>query len=309
MASDITQAFGHPELRAFAIGAGGLADRISLRDHIVTVEIGAFQQERGTTQRVSFNIVVEVATHDGASDDDVDKILSYDTLTEAIAFELAAERLNLLETLAERIARRILAEPQANRCFIRIEKLDRGPGAFGVEIVRDQSDIRQAGQNETALAPIVVYLSPQAQSSPHLLGWISQLAEMPVPAVICVDLPPGARPQTDHPKAQNRIDLLALEQNAWVLAGVDPRCVVVQSRTELDWAAKNGHLTVWAPSKIVLDSVDRAPFGVSHGPALAVWFAQQVGAQSVVLVGGSTSDSGALAVQLHSPDNPIFSLP
>ena len=34
--------------------------------------------------------------------DDVDRILSYDRLTEAIAIELGAERLNLLETLAQR---------------------------------------------------------------------------------------------------------------------------------------------------------------------------------------------------------------
>ena len=45
--------------------------------------------------------------------------------------ELAEERLNLLETLAERIADRILHAPQALRVFVRIEKLDRGPGALG----------------------------------------------------------------------------------------------------------------------------------------------------------------------------------
>ena len=62
--------------------------------------------------------------------------MSYDRVTEAIALELADERLNLLETLAERVAERILLEPQAMRAFVRIEKLDRGPGALGVEIVR-----------------------------------------------------------------------------------------------------------------------------------------------------------------------------
>ncbi|NBR89260.1 MAG: dihydroneopterin aldolase, partial [Rhodobacteraceae bacterium] len=135
MSNEITWAFAHPIQRSEATAEGPL-DRISLRDHIVEVEIGAFQQERGLTQRICFNVVVEVRPHDSDLGDDVDRILSYDKVTEAIAAELAAERLNLLETLAERVAERILLEPLAMRVFIRIEKLDRGPGALGVEIVR-----------------------------------------------------------------------------------------------------------------------------------------------------------------------------
>ena len=134
MTSDIRLAFAHPEERAVASASADPRDRISLRDHVVEVEIGAFQQERGTRQRIQFNVVVEVRPQPQPLDDDVDKILSYDRITEAIAAELAAERLNLLETLAERVAERILAEPQAMRAFVRVEKLDRGPGKLGVEI-------------------------------------------------------------------------------------------------------------------------------------------------------------------------------
>ena len=53
---------------------------------------------------------------------------------------------------------------------------------------------------------------------------------------------------------QRRIDLLAIEQNGWCLAARDARCKVVATRTELDWAMKNGQICVWAPSKIVLDA-------------------------------------------------------
>ena len=45
--------------------------------------------------------------------------------------------------MAERVAERILLEPQAMRAFVRIEKLDRGPGALGVEIVRSRRDVGQ----------------------------------------------------------------------------------------------------------------------------------------------------------------------
>ena len=136
MSNEIHLAFAHPKERSEASETGSVHDRISLRDHIVDVEIGAFQSERGSKQRVCFNIVVEVKPFQYTIEDDVDRILSYDKVTEAITIELNVERLNLLETLAERIADRILTEPQAIRVFVRIEKLDRGPGALGVEIVR-----------------------------------------------------------------------------------------------------------------------------------------------------------------------------
>jgi len=307
MVCDVTQAFGHPELRARASAADHLADRISLRDHIVDVEIGAFQQERGTTQRISFNLVVEVAPHDAAQSDDVDKILSYDTLTEAIATELAAERLNLLETLAERIAQRILRQPQALRCFVRIEKLDRGPGALGVEIVRTQTLADQAS-TEVPLAQ-VVYLSNAALSSPHLQGWIDTLATRRPPSVLCVDLPQSGVPQVVGALAQRRIDLLAIEQNAWGLASRDRRCVVVGSRTELDWALKHGQMTVWAPSKIVLDTVDRPPVGVSHGPALAAWFAVQIGAVALTVIGETPPVQAGVAILSLSVCDPDLPTP
>ncbi|HSF64625.1 MAG TPA: dihydroneopterin aldolase, partial [Paracoccaceae bacterium] len=118
--SDIALAFAHPEERAAASAPPGPRDRISLRDHIVEADIGAFQKERGHRQRLRFNVVVEVRPNPDPLADDVDRILSYDRITEAIADELAAERLNLLETLAERVAERVLAEPQAMRAFVRI---------------------------------------------------------------------------------------------------------------------------------------------------------------------------------------------
>ena len=160
MTSDIRLAFAHPEERSVASATADPRDRISLRDHVVDVDIGAFQQERGHPQRVMFNVVVEVRSAPQPLNDDVDRILSYDRITDAIAEELAAERMNLLETLAERIAERILAEPQAMRVFVRIEKLDIGPYKLGVEIVRSRAEaalqvVGQDGQ-AAALHPLVV---------------------------------------------------------------------------------------------------------------------------------------------------------
>ena len=287
MSSEIRLAFAHPSERAIATADDGPVDRISLRDHIVEVEIGAFQAERGTRQRVCFNVVVEVQPIVGHIDDDVDRILSYDRVTEAIATELAAERLNLLETLAERIAERILLEPQALRAFVRIEKLDRGPGALGVEIVRSRADLATVGQDSSQERPHprIVYLSNDAMASDNLGKWLDQLEAEPAPLILCVGLPDGPRPTVAQPMAQRRIDLLAIEQNGWGLAARDARCKVVATRTELDWAMKNGQVCIWAPSKIVLDAVDGPEMAVTDTVAMTGWFAQEMEACELLVIG------------------------
>jgi dihydroneopterin aldolase len=302
MSNEITWAFAHPIQRSEATAEGPL-DRISLRDHIVEVEIGAFQQERGLTQRICFNVVVEVRPHDSDLGDDVDRILSYDKVTEAIAAELAAERLNLLETLAERVAERVLLEPLAMRVFIRIEKLDRGPGALGVEIVRARKPAALPIPEDRP-HPRVVFLSNAAVAAPHLPEWLDQLETEGRPIILCVGASDTPAPQVPHKMAQRRIDLLAIEQNAWVLAARDKRCVVVSTRTELDWAMRHDRMSVWAPSKIVLDAVDGPSASPRDALALVHWFARSMKAQSMLVIGAEAPVAedmplSAIAADVH----------
>ena len=284
MTADIINAFGNLINRAEAT-ADAPCDRISVRDHIVEVEIGAFQSERGTTQRIRFNIVVEVKSPSEVCDD-VDKILSYDRVTEAIEGGLSEERLNLLETLAERVADRILMEPQALRVFVRIEKIDRGPGNLGIEIVRTkttETDVRALADTPR---PIVLFLANSVIMGRHLFDWLDAAEANTHPVVICVAAPEGLSPQVKlHKMVQRRIDLLAIEQNAWVLASYDARCVVVGTKTELDWGMRHDQISVWAPSKIVLDAVDGSPMRINEITVLVEWFAKEIQAVQVVFVG------------------------
>lgn len=256
MTTDETaQAFAHPLARAEAMAGVDPLDRISLRNHVVEAEIGAFQVERGLRQRLRFDIVVEVRPL-GDAGDDVDRILSYDKLAEAVAAELAAERLNLLETLAERVAARILREPQAERIFLRIEKLDRGPGDLGVEIVRSRPEAAEAPSPD-ALRPRIVVLGPAEAASPGLTAMLDVLLAAPAPLLLLAPLAPAPRAVT--PEIQRRLDLLAGDQGAWLLAERDGRLAVAASRTEVDWNLRRGTPTVLAPSKMALD--ERWPGG------------------------------------------------
>ncbi len=230
MSTDSHLAFAHPEERAEATASADPRDRISLRDYQVEAEIGAFQTERGLTQRLMFNVVVEVVPQTGPVDDDVDRIMSYDRITEAISDELALGRLNLLETLAEHVAERILAAPQAMRVFVRIEKLDRGPFKLGVDIVRTRA--AQPVQAQTAeggaLHPLVVFVDNQTMAAPDLNARIAALEARGLPVVLCVGLPVSKVEQVGIAAVQRRIDLLAIETNAWVLASRDRDWLVVE---------------------------------------------------------------------------------
>jgi 7,8-dihydroneopterin aldolase/epimerase/oxygenase len=278
-------AFEMPHVRAAATQEGQLLDRISVRDYTRTVEIGAFRSERGVTQRIRFNVVLEVSHHTAAQDDDVDKVISYDTITEAIEEEIAAERINLLETLAERVAARCLADPRAVRVFVRLEKLDRIPGALGVEIVRarpgDARPLRPvAAAPRAAPRPRVVFLAAPMADDP---AWRDAVAALGGPLVVCAG--PAVPPPPAATEAQRRIGLLALEQAAWALADADPRFAVAGSRTELDWALKGGRMVVWAPTHMATAALHRPVPDASQPAALAAWLAGEIDADVLVVAG------------------------
>jgi 7,8-dihydroneopterin aldolase/epimerase/oxygenase len=208
-------------------------DRIFLRDHVLSAEIGAFQSERGQDQRLRFNITVDLRAAVTGADDHVDHILSYDVLTQAVATALADQRYNLVETLAERIAAEILAHPRAARVAVSVEKLDRGPGALGVSIVRDRGRVPATGQ--TPMFAVRVY---------HPDTCLTDGAVVLVPPAPGLPLPRG--------EPSRRIALLALDQAAWALAnrlGLD----VAETRTELEAAIGLQQAVVWAPTRLAAD--------------------------------------------------------
>lgn len=284
MSTETALAFLHPSARASALAGDTPRDRIAMTEHLREVEIGAFQAERGVTQTLRFDVVVEVETRAETAADDVDRILSYDSIVEAIDAALAAERVNLLETLAVRIADEVLAHPLAARVFVRIGKLDRGPYTLGVEIMRDAPEGRRRMRllADDAPHPVVVYLSQAAIARPDLPSLLDRLEQMDAPLILCVDRPVTPAPGAAHPMPQRRIDLLAIEQEAWVLAARDRRCVVVDSRTELDWAMRQGRISVWAPSKLVLDSQEGPGEAETDPLSLAIWLARAFEAREMI---------------------------
>ena len=115
-------------------------DKIFVRDLVLSCFIGAFPEERTAKQRVRFQIEIWVYPSRRRGNDDVAGVVSYDLIVEAIHAVTGAGHINLLETLAERVAARCLAHRRAAKARIVVEKLDRIEGAsLGVEIERYKS--------------------------------------------------------------------------------------------------------------------------------------------------------------------------
>jgi (5-formylfuran-3-yl)methyl phosphate synthase len=110
-------------------------DRVFVRDFVLPVRVGAYAHERGKMQNVRFNVEARTRRADRLAEDMRD-VVSYDLITDSIRIIAAQEHIALVETLAERIAALILTHPRVSSVTVRVEKLEVGPGAAGVEIVR-----------------------------------------------------------------------------------------------------------------------------------------------------------------------------
>lgn len=111
-------------------------DRIFIRDLVLDCAIGAYEEEKGTTQKVSFSVEAWVRAASGRLDDRLENVPSYDDIIKIVRGRVGKGHIQLVETFAERIAEDCLADSRIAMVRVRVEKLERGPAAVGVEIVR-----------------------------------------------------------------------------------------------------------------------------------------------------------------------------
>ena len=113
-------------------------DCIFLKDWVIDCNIGLYAEEKGVTQKVRISIDAYLAPHVRASGDDMDTVPSYTDIIDAVTERTSEGHINLIETLAEDVAARVLADTRIDAMRVRIEKLERGP-VRGVEIFRKRS--------------------------------------------------------------------------------------------------------------------------------------------------------------------------
>lgn len=112
--------------------------RVFIRDLVLPGLIGIYAHEHKKTQRVRFNLELQVRLPEGGPDDSEPRqVVSYEIVVKRIKRLLAQGHVNLVETLAERVAELALKDRRVVKARVRVEKLDVFKGAaVGVEIER-----------------------------------------------------------------------------------------------------------------------------------------------------------------------------
>ena len=113
---------------------------VFVRDLVLGANIGVCNYEKKAAQPVRINI--DLTVEDGPIDDDVKHVVDYGRVVEGVRSIIAEGHINLVETLAERIAHRCLNDKRVLVACVRVEKLNVLPeaGAVGVEIERFRVD-------------------------------------------------------------------------------------------------------------------------------------------------------------------------
>lgn len=128
-----------PAERVTALPAAmhGRTMKVFVRDLILPCRIGVYSHEKDSEQRVRINLELACTEHP-AINDEHHNVVCYADVVEDIRRLLAQGHINLVETLADRIAAQCLADHRVLSATVRVEKLDAMPdaGAVGVEIER-----------------------------------------------------------------------------------------------------------------------------------------------------------------------------
>lgn len=115
--------------------------RILVRDLVLKCSIGIHAHELLAPQRVRINVDMSVLEQAGPLCDDIANVVSYEDVIEGIKTMLAGGHINLVETLAEKIAELCLADGRVETARIRVEKLDvyAEAASVGIEIERSKA--------------------------------------------------------------------------------------------------------------------------------------------------------------------------
>jgi dihydroneopterin aldolase len=110
---------------------------VFVRDLVLQAFIGIHRHERRGPQPVRINIDLTV-DDDRAIEDRLEQVVDYETLVAAVKTLVASGHINLVETLAERIATISLSDHRVAAARVRVEKLNVVAEAVsvGVEIER-----------------------------------------------------------------------------------------------------------------------------------------------------------------------------
>ena len=120
-----------PEARLLGDAAEGYC--VFVRDLVVPCSIGIYPREKGLRRRVRVNAELAIDEPIARNDEFAD-VVNYETIVAGIKAIAEAGHINLVETLADRVATLCLDDPRVASVRVVIEKLDVYPETESVGV-------------------------------------------------------------------------------------------------------------------------------------------------------------------------------
>jgi len=113
---------------------------IFVRDYVVNAQIGVWEHEKDTHQKIRINVDLSVRENTAHHNDQLGNVVCYNDIVTNINSIIAGGHINLVETLAEKVAEMALVDDRVIGARVKIEKLEavNGAASVGVEIERQK---------------------------------------------------------------------------------------------------------------------------------------------------------------------------
>ncbi len=270
-----------------------------MRGLVLPIAIGVYDEEQGITQKVRFTIEASVGGGVAPKGDHIDEVPSYDDLVGAVKSIVGAGHINLVETLAARIAERCLAG-QTDRL---------GAGARRKARARPGSRRRRNRPLARAVSaisrPTVVKLGGSLSESGRINSILKVVGKARLP---CVIVPGGGSfadavraAQAEHGFSQaaaHRMAVLAMHQTGMMLCAMSPRLQPVETLAGMRRAVAEQRVPVWLPMKLVDGDTGITRDWKTTSDGLAARLAERLGGAPVVLVKSCRIARSASAARL-----------
>ena len=111
---------------------------LSLRDHIVEMELGILPKEQDRTQRIRFEVDLHLTGAEAPVEDQIDQVLDYDFIRATIDSVATGGRNNLLETVVSDLLDTYMRPPEVEAASVTATKLDvyDGDSEVGCRMIR-----------------------------------------------------------------------------------------------------------------------------------------------------------------------------
>ena len=115
-----------------------MQDKVFIEDLEVETIIGIFGWERKVKQTVKISLEMDFNISDAAKTDNIDQALDYKSIGKDISGFVVNSSFQLVETMADKIAKRVLKNKSIEKVKVKVEKPGalRGSKSVGINIER-----------------------------------------------------------------------------------------------------------------------------------------------------------------------------